>query len=220
MMTSVVLKLMALGRYEEAERHLLVYMHHNGYIGRGDRVVEAGGGLGVITMHIADIVGDDGIVVFEPSPRTAEALRANLALNGHRVHVEGAALTADSNDHVGFTDAIDIGGFAVSGTHCKSNEATAISVRGESLSHAIARIDPTVLVLDVEGAEYDLLMSIEDWAHVHSVHLEIHPGQLSQAQIRTMLDRVGEFGFGRVPTYCGGNVMLLARPRQSIDGAQ
>ena len=216
MTTPIVLKLMALGRYEEPERRLLAYMHSRGHIGKGDRVLEAGGGLGTMTMHIADIVGDDAIVVFEPNPRTAKALCANLALNGHHVAVEVAALTAVPSDEIRFADAIDIGGFAVSGTHCGSSEATIISVRAETLADAIARIDPTVLVLDVEGAEYDLLMSVTAWARVHSIHLEIHPNALSPDQIDEMFECVGEYGFHRLDTPdFGGNIVLLSRSRRA-----
>lgn len=37
--------------------------------------------LGAMTMYIADIVVDAEVMVFEPNPRTAEAMRTNLALN-------------------------------------------------------------------------------------------------------------------------------------------
>jgi FkbM family methyltransferase len=214
MTTPIVLKLMALGRYEEPERRLLAYMQSRGHMGKGDRVLEAGGGLGTVTMHIAEIVGDDAIVVFEPNPRTAKALCANLALNGHHVDVEVAALTAVPSNDIPFADAIDIGGFAVSGTHCRSREARIICVRAETLADAIARIDPTVLVLDVEGAEYDLLMSVTAWARVHSIHLEIHPNALSPNQIAEMFERAGAFGFHRIDTPdFGANIVLLARSR-------
>jgi FkbM family methyltransferase len=111
------------------------------------------------TVALCDMAAA-AIVLFEPNPRTAKALCDNLALNGHHVDVEMAALTAVPSHDVRFADAVDIGGFAVSGTHCRSSEATVIRVRAETLADAIVRIDPTVLVLDVEGAEHDLLMSV------------------------------------------------------------
>ena len=92
-----IAKLMALGRYEKPEHDLLAYMHEHRWIRHGDRVIEAGSGLGTITMEIADIVGDDAVFAFEPNPRTAQALLANLALNGYSVLVENSALVAD--DH-------------------------------------------------------------------------------------------------------------------------
>ena len=92
-----IAKLMALGRYEKPERDLLAHMHEHRWIRHGDRVIEAASGYGIITMEIADIVGDDAVFAFEPSPRTAQALLANLALNDYSVVVENAALVAD--DH-------------------------------------------------------------------------------------------------------------------------
>jgi FkbM family methyltransferase len=132
-----------------------------GHICRGDRALEAGGGLGVLTMKIADIVGDDSIVVFEANPRTAEALQINLALNRHAIKVETRALVADVNPDVAFADLIETTtGFGGCSTHSVDSSVPAITVLAEALVDALRRIDPTVLVIDVEGAEHDLLVSV------------------------------------------------------------
>ena len=213
MLSPAVVEWIALGHYEEPERKLLDYMHRHGKIGNGDRVIEAGGGLGVMTMHIADIVGDAAILVFEPNPRTAKALRANLALNGHRIKVEEAALSATpSGQELCFIDVSEIDHFAKSGLQCNPNRGRKISVRAQSLSDAINRFDASILVLDVEGAEHDILVSVDDWKNVRSIHLEIHPRILSPDKVKAMLERLGEFGFGidSVPAL-GSDIVLLTR---------
>ena len=95
-MTPSVIKSIARGHYEKPERDLLDYMREHGYIAQGDRVIEAGGGLGTISMQIADIVGENAVTVLEPNPRTVEALRQNLSLNGYCIDVEAAALIAEA----------------------------------------------------------------------------------------------------------------------------
>lgn len=205
-------KLMALGRYEKPERDLLAYMREHALIIRGDRVIEAGGGLGTITMQIADIVGDDAVVTFEPNPRTAKALRANLAVNGHKVTVQSVALVADDRSEVPFVDTIDTAGFAIARIVGTADVEHAIVVPAEPLSRAIARIDPTVLVLDVEGAEFELLRAVDDWRRVRAIHLEVHPDVLSPGQIDAMLAHMQKAGFSRAPIPdLGSHMVLLVR---------
>jgi len=206
-------KFMLTGNYEVAERRLLTYMLDAGHICRGDRVLEAGGGLGVLTMNIADIVGDDAIVVFEANPRTAEALQVNLALNGHAIKVETRALVADVNADIAFADLIEAdAGFGGCSTHRIESGVATITVPAEALAEALRRIDPTVLVIDVEGAEHDLLASVRDWRRLRSIHMEVHPDVLPAPKIAAMLRRLAEDGFRVVESPVSDiNVMLFSR---------
>ena len=206
-------KYMVAGNYEVAERQLLAYMVEAGHICRDDRVLEAGGGLGVLTMKIADIIGDDSIVVFEANPRTASALQVNLALNGHAIKVETRALVADANAEVAFADLIEAtAGFGSCSTHRVESGVSTITVPAETLADALRRIDPTVLVIDVEGAEYDLLTSVGDWGRLRSIHMEVHPDLLPATKIAAMLRGLAEDGFRVVESpISDGNVMLLSR---------
>lgn len=208
-----VAKLMALGGYEKPERDLLAHMHRHGFIADGDRVIEAGSGLGTMTMAIADIVGDANVFAFEPNPRTAQALRTNLALNGHAVAAENAALVADERAEVRFADTIDTTSFAVSGTLGAEAAERSIVVRAEPLARAMQRLDPTVLVLDVEGAEHDLIRSIADWGRVRAIHLEYHPYALSGAELDAMFAHLERSGFRPepIPDF-GSHLALLVRP--------
>lgn len=209
----VVLKLAALGRYEKPERDLLVHMHARGLIGPGDRVIEAGGGLGTVTMQIADLVGDANVIVFEPTPRTAQGLRDNLALNGHRVTVEQAALVAGDEREITFADTSGSGSFAVAGIVGAAGRADAIVVPALSLQAAIAQFDPSVLVLDVEGAEVYLIPAVTDWGRVRAIHLELHPGLVGPERIEAMFAAAEAAGFRRQPIPdLGSHLGLLIRP--------
>ncbi|EJW12773.1 Methyltransferase FkbM [Rhodovulum sp. PH10] len=208
----VVLKLVALGRYEKPERDLLAHMAQAGLIGPGDRVVEAGGGLGTVTMAIADLVGDAAVTVFEPTPRTATALRENLALNGHSVTVEQAAVVAGDVAEVAFADTSETSSFAVAGLVDAAAAPTRIVVPARALSAIVATLDPTVLVLDVEGAEVDLLPSVADWRRVRAIHLELHPHAVAQGALDAMFAAMAKAGFVRakIPDF-GSHLALLVR---------
>ena len=60
----------------------------------GDVFVDAGANLGLMTIHAAALVGDEGAVVaFEPSPQICQSLRQNVALNAcTNVEVQEVAL--------------------------------------------------------------------------------------------------------------------------------
>lgn len=65
----------------------------------GQRVVEAGAGIGYFTLLAADLVGPQGhVLALEPNPQSATLLRRNLQLNGFgdRSRVEEAAAVASS----------------------------------------------------------------------------------------------------------------------------
>jgi hypothetical protein len=67
-------------------------------------------------------------------------------------------------------------------------------------------------VIDVEGAEYDLLTSVDDWGDLRSIHMEVHPDVIPATKITAMLDRLGAQGFHRVDApILQGNAMLLSR---------
>ena len=62
----------------------------------GERVVDAGAGVGYFTLLAADLVGPQGhVLALEPNPQSAALLRRNLQLNGfaERSNVEEAAAT-------------------------------------------------------------------------------------------------------------------------------
>jgi len=194
----------ALGRYEKPERELLGQMQKQGLLGRGDIVVEAGGGLGVVAMMIADVIGDDAVFVFEAHPETAAALRENLELNGHKIQVTAAALTAVDAPEVEFS----VGHyFYARSTHRTSDRV--IRVPAESISSVIKRLDPTILVLDVEGAEADLLCSLNDFGRVRAIHLEVHSKLLSPERQGAMLDNLNKHGFRR--QFTGSPIELFVR---------
>jgi FkbM family methyltransferase len=212
-MSEPIVHWIADGNYELPERLLIQLMVERGYLRAGDRVIEAGAGIGVIAMQIADTVGDEGVFCFEPSPRTAEALRANFELNGHKIALKTAALVGADVRTVTFTEFPD--NFVLSGTHVSSPHGVTTTVAAEPLAEAIAAIDATVLVLDVEGAEADLIASIEKWGRVHAIAMELHPRLLSEAKIAGIGEKLRAAGFLEVatPEYARKMFALFCRAR-------
>ena len=115
------------------------------------------------------------VTCYEAAPKNAGILRMNMARYGTHVTLIEKALTATDAQIV----TLNMSGFSGTNsilppttTKSKSIEVPALNFRRELL-----RVRPQVLKLDVEGAEYDLLESLEvgDLASVESLFIEFHP---------------------------------------------
>lgn len=85
-----------LGRYHELDMQLLL----NRCVRAGDRVVDVGANIGMVTLHAARIVGPHGLVeAFEPNPICCDQIAALLRQNGIgqvRLHRMGLSDVSDT----------------------------------------------------------------------------------------------------------------------------
>jgi FkbM family methyltransferase len=81
-------QLWAFGRYEKHFAELFSHL-----VRPGDRCVDVGANVGVHTVRLARLVGEDGeVIAIEPDPDVLQRTRRNIALNGlANVRVLGAA---------------------------------------------------------------------------------------------------------------------------------
>jgi FkbM family methyltransferase len=134
------------------------------HLGPGDTFYDVGANIGFLSLIGAKLVGQNGqVVAFEPLPSNITQLRMNAALNGfEHITVIGAAAAAVSGPAVlGLPHAspatrrarAHIVGAATDG------ERT-FDVRALAIDDCRARYrlrPPTVMKIDVEGAEIDVL---------------------------------------------------------------
>ncbi len=131
----------------------------------GDTVVEVGGHIGYVTMHLADLVGESGrVVVFEPGRNNLPYLRANVQLLPGLEIVEkavsdrdGAAaffeeqLTGQNNSLLG-----DYERFAENRTRAFSDQVyqrrEVTTIRLDTFLQQCA-LRPDLVKIDIEGAE-------------------------------------------------------------------
>jgi FkbM family methyltransferase len=127
--------------------------------GPGDVVIDAGANTGAYTVLFAQWVGPQGrVFAFEPVPRIARALRAQVALNGltGRVRVVEAALGESEG-----TLTMTAPGMVGINRRALSTDSTRhrLNVPSVSLDRFCQQrsLAPAVLKIDVEGAELDVL---------------------------------------------------------------
>jgi FkbM family methyltransferase len=171
------------GTYEEAERFLVQKA-----LRPGDRVIEAGAGLGVVTMNIAKIVGEANLIVYEASPVTAKLLERNLERNGFRIEVRRRGLS-DSDSGTQFVHANNIRGSSA----VAKRDGQAMDIPTDDIARVLADFSANTLVLDIEGKEIDVLLKAP-LQSIEKVIVEIHPRHLGDAPYPPLYRRLFDAG--------------------------
>lgn len=172
------------GTYEEAERFLVQKC-----LRPGDRVIEAGAGLGVVTMNIARVVGQANLIVYEASPVTAELLQRNLRRNGFQIEVRQRGLS-DSDRGEKFVHADNIRG----SSSVAQREGQIIDIATDDVARVLAESSVNTLVLDIEGKEIDVLLKAP-LQSIEKIIVEIHPRHIGDAPYLPLYRRLFEAGF-------------------------
>lgn len=161
-------------RYEVPEIEALLAL-----LRPGDRMIEVGVGLGVVSGIAARAVPDADIQCFEANPELMNPIRelhdvnaiTSITLN-NAILVRGAGgKMADFHIHWSFAE----GSLIASG-----GTARTVQVPTVSLEETLATFRPDVLVVDIEGGE-DALLSGLDLTGVRALVLELHPTVITRA---------------------------------------
>lgn len=145
---------------------------------RGGTAVEAGAHIGVVTVHLADSVGDGGrVLAFEPNPEIHDVLRANLRRNGLEARV--TVLPQALGSRPGRTQLFVSGGGETSSLHDQGTAHDRVEVDVVRLDDVLEE-PPGLVKLDIEGGEVD---AIEGMSRVSPpvVFLECNPSLLAAA---------------------------------------
>jgi FkbM family methyltransferase len=159
----------------------------------GDRVLELGMGIGIVTGIIARATGPTGrVVTFEANPQLfdpAEKLfKANAITN---VEIRNGVLGADPQVTTARFHLAEH--YTESGLTAPKGALQAVDVPVTPIGKVVADLQPTVLVCDIEGAEADLVPAM-DFSGCRAAIVELHPNLLTRQQVAAIyrhLDRHG-----------------------------
>jgi len=158
------------GGYEATERSIVPKLFRT-----GDRVLEIGTAVGLVTMVLADVVGNENVIGFEANPSLVEDARRNFVANNHAITVKNQVLenqlcwagegsTSDFFIHREY--------WASSLTN-KPGTISTVSVPNACFEHEIRAFHANCLVCDIEGGEIDLLTSA-NLVGIDKIMIEIH----------------------------------------------
>jgi len=178
-----------------------------------DRVLELGSGIGIITSLIARI-SDVAVWAFEANPATASLARRVLDANGHdNVVLSQGILSAGETGTFRFYVRKDL--WMSSMDENQGPYESTISITSTNIDQFIADHGINVLVMDIEGAERDLLKQAE-LPGVERIFLELHDHLYGLAGIRDITHALAEKGFAYDPRGSHGPCVLFAKD----DGAR
>lgn len=186
------------GQYEANEA---VMVRHA--LREGDRVVEIGTGTGFVSALCAKICGSQNVFSFEANPKMDSLIRETYRLNDvapqlrmRAVTTDGAALSFFAADNLVSSSAY---ARDVSGQH--------VTVESVTIAAVLRDLAPTVLVMDVEGAEVDLLPAA-NLTGVRCIILETHPQIVGKDKIDALISGLTAQGFS-VEADFQKNVLLM-----------
>jgi FkbM family methyltransferase len=174
----------------------------------GDRVLDCGGGLGYVAALAAKRAGPTGAVrVIEANPALIEMIEDHAAMNGVTVEVVQAAIGKTEGEAVFHIDRQFV---ASSMTPAPGREA--ITVRTRAFAEEIRSFAPTVIIMDIEGAEAELFDDV-DLCGVRALCIELHPRAVGRVESCRPIARAIDAGLAIDFDRTRKDVFFLSRPR-------
>lgn len=173
-------------------------------ISSDDTFYDVGANVGMYTCFVGQYIDSNHVFAFEPHPKNANRLNQNLTLNDISAKIKRHAL---SNKTGTAQLQVKESGETGVGSHSLSTDETVRNINIETVrGDEIARKEqsPTVLKIDVEGAEMDVLYGLEESiSDCRVIYCEIHPDALPDfgSQPEDILDYLEDNGFKTETTF-------------------
>lgn len=194
------------GRYEFKERELARRL-----LCKGDRVIELGGGMGVVTLTIANLLGSAAVKSFEANPVIIELARENAALMKMPVDIVHAIASPTSiAKEKESMDFFVLNSFEASSTRRVSPAQKAVKVPVLSLEDVIFEYKANVLIFDIEGFEDEVILNT-DLSNIDKLMLEIHPNILGREKCFELIDCLENKGLNLRSDLVFGDVIAFER---------
>lgn len=211
------LTVLANGGYEAAEIALATAM-----IKPGRRVLEFGGGIGVVSRHIAQITGPGSVLSVEANPKALATARDHLGRDGLGVtHRWGMVVGAGSGGADGRL-LVDPQNFLASHpgpSNPDDPQGWQVDCPALALSDLISAWRPQALVVDIEGAERDLFTGA-DLSGIEALILEFHPAEIGVEGCLGVMDCLRDHGLLPDPGLIAGAVLGFVREPAGPDLGQ
>lgn len=176
-----------------------------------DVVWDVGANVGTYSCFAAGVVGAERTVAIEPHPANVRRIEANLEANGYGATVFASAVSDEEGSATLSVSGPDVvGAFGLIEPDESEGERTVPVTRGDRLVQSADVDPPTVLKVDVEGAELGALRGFANalqspdcrlvYCNVYEKHFD-DPAE--EGQVRNFLEDAG-FAVTRLASWSGG----------------
>ena len=156
-----------------------------------DVVLELGAAIGVVTCAMAKKVRKGKVLAFEPNFVIAELCERHLRLNS----VDNVELRRSVLGLVEGTTKFYVAPDYWSSSLTKSADLNEIECKVERLESTLSYLRPSVVVMDIEGGEYELLNSDHflQCNSIKQIFIEFHPVREIELQLEQIEGRLKGF---------------------------
>ncbi|MFD0859782.1 FkbM family methyltransferase [Roseovarius aquimarinus] len=178
-----------------------------GVIQNGDRILELGCGLGVVSALASRMASDIGVLSFEANPELMEPINRLHALNGiDCIEVINAMLKHNPTLEI---ETFSLHRYFPEGSVIKSEfTQKEVSVSVMPFEETISSFKPTVLICDIDGGESELLVD-SDLSSFRAAVIEMHPNVTPQPEINAIFDNFARCGLKHVRDLSTANVEVF-----------
>ncbi len=174
-----------------------------------DTVLECGAGMGVVTTLCCQQIGSDRVYAYEANSKLEPVLRQTFALNQVSPHLEMKMVSLDG----GKQDFFAADRFVVSSRYDNSDQYAGEQQKLDSVSiqKLIDDLEPSFLIMDIEGAEVDLASEGLNLCSLKKLCIEMHPHIVGDEAITRLISNLIRQGFTLRLTECRNDVLFFSR---------
>lgn len=175
----------------------------------GDRVMELGGGLGVVSGVAMAARRSVALRTFDGNPEMVSRIRALHALNNFNDCEARHEIVLSNPTKPSMTFHLHQS-FAESSLAPLDNPAGAVEVPVVAFADVVTRFAPDMLICDIEGAEADLFNGI-DLSAFRAVVIELHPALIPAEAIARIFSTCIDAGLAPRIDLAAGTVVAFER---------
>ncbi len=174
----------------------------------GDRLLELGSGIGYMSSYAASTLGVSRVTACEANPSLIPIISRVHGMNGVDSEILHGVMSRDMTTRscTFYTQRH----FSASSLQQPDGEYQAKTVPVLHWQTELDRIQPTYLLMDIEGGEIDLL-EVFDHASVERMLIEFHPKITGEASIERIFEHLRSIGFQAARPHGGTNVWYFER---------
>lgn len=184
----------------------------------GDRVLDLGSGVGYVATLCAMLAGAENVVTVEANPDLLGVIRGNLTANdcAEATVLHGAAVGAAVEG--GMLHLKQARAFWASSVSADAGAQT-VAVPALVVGDLLAQHRPTVVMMDVEGAEGGMFDA--PWPdHVRVLVMELHPKRYPDTTIKRIFDCLSASGLVYSPALSRGQMVGFCREGAALDAEE
>ena len=132
--------------------------------------MEIGAGLGFCLRIVPKLVGSENTYAFEANIKLEPVIRDTYQLNGVSPLLGMRVLSHQAGVRTFYLDE----NLLVSSLTSACHRAGAMKVPAKPINAGIARIRPSMLIIDIEGGEFELFPEI-DLLTIQKIVMKLHP---------------------------------------------